>query len=33
MGARTIELSSSHASPLSQPHAIAELIEQAVRGR
>jgi pimeloyl-ACP methyl ester carboxylesterase len=33
MGARTIELSSSHASPLSQPHAIAELIEQAARGR
>jgi pimeloyl-ACP methyl ester carboxylesterase len=33
MGARTIELSSSHASPLSHPRAIAELIEQAARGR
>jgi pimeloyl-ACP methyl ester carboxylesterase len=32
MGARTIELPSSHASPLSQPRAIAELIEQAARG-
>jgi pimeloyl-ACP methyl ester carboxylesterase len=32
MRARTIELSSSHASPLSHPHAIAELIEQASRG-
>jgi len=31
MGARTIELASSHASPLSHPHAIAELIEQASR--
>ena len=33
MGARTIELSSSHASPLSHSHAIAELIEQASRGQ
>jgi pimeloyl-ACP methyl ester carboxylesterase len=33
MGARTIELSSSHASPLSHPHAIAELIERASRGQ
>ncbi len=33
MGARTIELSSSHASPLSHAHAIAELIEQASRGQ
>jgi len=33
MGARTIELASSHASPVSQPRAIAELIEQAARGQ
>jgi pimeloyl-ACP methyl ester carboxylesterase len=33
MSARTIELSSSHASLLSHPRAIAELIEQAARGR
>jgi len=33
MGARTIELASSHASLLSQPGAIAELIEQAARGQ
>jgi len=33
MGARTIELSSSHASLLSHPRAIAALIEQAARGR
>lgn len=33
MGARTIELSSSHASPVSHPRAIAELIEQAARGQ
>jgi pimeloyl-ACP methyl ester carboxylesterase len=33
MGARTIELPSSHASPLSHPHPIAELIERASRGQ
>jgi pimeloyl-ACP methyl ester carboxylesterase len=33
MGARVIELSSSHASPISHPREIAELIERASRGR
>jgi pimeloyl-ACP methyl ester carboxylesterase len=33
MGARVVELSSSHASLVSHPRAIAELIEQASRGR
>jgi len=33
MGARVVELASSHASLLSHPRAIAELIEQASRGR
>jgi pimeloyl-ACP methyl ester carboxylesterase len=32
MGARAVELSSSHASPLSQPRALAELIERAAAG-
>jgi pimeloyl-ACP methyl ester carboxylesterase len=33
MHAHTIELSSSHASPISQPRAIAELIERAACGQ
>jgi pimeloyl-ACP methyl ester carboxylesterase len=33
MGAKMIELSSSHASPLSQARALVELIERAARGR
>ncbi|GAB4192090.1 MAG: alpha/beta hydrolase [Roseiflexaceae bacterium] len=32
MGAETVELDSSHASPLAQPAAVAELIRRAVRG-
>lgn len=32
MGARTVELPASHASPLSQPRALTELIERAAAG-